>query len=538
MLKALISTRFSDAKQIGGTSTEMQLKSCRDYCKQSEIKIVGVDSVEAESAKESNTKRIARMLEFCQKYKGQIDSLIVYKLDRFSRDTAQFYYLKTELLKLGITLRSATEPINDTPVGKLTETMLIGIATFENDVKRERVKLSFRTLLEKGICPWSKSVGYKPNKNALGRVGIPITDNEHGLDDGIKEVFSKFLNGYTQADLAKYMTDKQLINYKNKTITFSKQLINNILRNKFYMGVIEVKKWQEEFPGAHVPLIKSKTFNDAQNKLTGSKSKHLTINPDFPLKDRLYCEICDCKMTACWSTNRVKTKYPFYFCRSNQHPAQRSINRQTFEENFYNFLCQVKPKKEYLSRFTSRVIKAYQNRQQDFETKSVRIRKKLDGLESEKAGLIKLMSQGHIDVEDGSENLKELKSKITQLKLELNETHDEEFKLEYLITFAEKFFQTLPQIWLTATDVNLKIRIQRLLFPQGIRYSYPGFSNTSLSPIFNLIEVHGTPKSTRVSPSINLSNQEVYLFLRTIKQWEQSFGPEYQFLQRGGDEFV
>src|SRR3989344_7444459 len=115
MKNALIATRFSDPKQIGGTSTEVQLKTCKNYCNREGLKVISYYKVEAESAKSSNIARITDLIDFCRKYEGKVQYLVVYKVDRFARDVTQHYYLKSKLLNMGLSLRSATEPIDDSP---------------------------------------------------------------------------------------------------------------------------------------------------------------------------------------------------------------------------------------------------------------------------------------------------------------------------------------------------------------------------------------------------------------------------------------
>jgi DNA invertase Pin-like site-specific DNA recombinase len=47
--------------------------------------------------------------------------VVVFNLTRFARDKYDHFALRSHLLSLGISLRSATEPIDDTSTGKLME---------------------------------------------------------------------------------------------------------------------------------------------------------------------------------------------------------------------------------------------------------------------------------------------------------------------------------------------------------------------------------------------------------------------------------
>ena len=54
------------------------------------------------------------------------------------------------LKSLGISLRSATEPIDDTSTGKLMEGVLASFAQFDNDVRSDRTRAGMRAALELG----------------------------------------------------------------------------------------------------------------------------------------------------------------------------------------------------------------------------------------------------------------------------------------------------------------------------------------------------------------------------------------------------
>ena len=298
-LRPLISTRFSDPKQIGNQSTEVQLASCRDYCEREGMAIVAEDNVEALNAKITNTKRIAHLLDFCEQYKGKADVLVVFKLDRFARDEVLHYYLRTELEKVGMRLRSATEPIDESPEGKLMESVLAGIAAYENRVKSMRTRLSMERLVkEHGIYPWKAPTGYVNQKNKHKRAGVAILDNQYGLADAIKEAYVKFATGgYSYADIRHFLNQKKLLNHRKRTTTFrTDQSIIRLLTNPFYAGLLVVRSWgNEQYQGAHEPLIDMATFRRVRDRINRKTRprEHLAINPDFPLRDKLRCGYCE-----------------------------------------------------------------------------------------------------------------------------------------------------------------------------------------------------------------------------------------------------
>lgn len=500
-MNVLIATRFSDAKQIGNTSTETQLEICNKYCKDNCLNAVAYHKVEAESAGASNVARIAELLDFCKQYEGKAQALVVFKLDRFARDVSLHYYLKSELLKIGITLRSATEPIDSSPVGELMETVLAGIAQFDNSVKRERVKLAMRHLLENGIWPWKAPTGYKNIKNSNDKADVSIYDD--ACAGQIKELFELYGSGkVTQMELVRILKEKIIYDYSGKRINFTPQLINKILNNKFYIGILKTRDWDQEYEGKHKPLISADLFNTCQQILNPNHFKgikHTRDNPIFPLRDRLFCGLCGHKMTAAVCSGKAK-KYPVYYCMNKKCTArQKSIWKDNFETEFQNYLFTLKPDEEALGSFLKAVMLKYYNRKVEFENNSSIIIKQLEELEKEKQYVLGLGRKGILDEDDLRDQLKEVKGKITSAKLALNECHGEEFKTEYLLQLGETILRNFPAIW-NEVDITYKIRLQRVLFPEKIIYSYPGFSNTKLSPVFGQIEDFTASNVSNVTP--------------------------------------
>ena len=86
--------------------------------------------------------------------------LIVYNLTRFAREKYDHFALRAFLKSLGISLRSATEPIDDTSTGKLMEGVLAAFAQFDNDVRSERTRAGMKAALEQGRWTFVPPLGY------------------------------------------------------------------------------------------------------------------------------------------------------------------------------------------------------------------------------------------------------------------------------------------------------------------------------------------------------------------------------------------
>ena len=98
--------------------------------------------------------------------------MIVNSISRFSRDKYSHVTVRALLSRLNIALRSVTEPIDDSPTGKLVEGILSTIAQFENDDKAVRTKRGMREALENGSWPFPAPLGYLKVPQPDGRVRV------------------------------------------------------------------------------------------------------------------------------------------------------------------------------------------------------------------------------------------------------------------------------------------------------------------------------------------------------------------------------
>ena len=101
--------------------------------------------------------------------KGRVQFVIVFNLTRFAREKYDHFALRAHLKSLGISLRSATEPIDDTSTGKLMEGVLAAFAQFDNDVRSDRTRAGMRAALELGRWTFLAPIGYLNAPRATGK---------------------------------------------------------------------------------------------------------------------------------------------------------------------------------------------------------------------------------------------------------------------------------------------------------------------------------------------------------------------------------
>ena len=147
MIGAVIYVRVSTKEQIENLSLPTQLRACEEYCKHEGWDVLERFKEEGESAKTTDRTELQKLLKYCRMHKGKVHFIVVYNLTRFAREKYDHFALRAFLKSLGISLRSATEPIDDTSTGKLMEGVLAAFAQFDNDVRSDRTRAGMRAAL-------------------------------------------------------------------------------------------------------------------------------------------------------------------------------------------------------------------------------------------------------------------------------------------------------------------------------------------------------------------------------------------------------
>jgi DNA invertase Pin-like site-specific DNA recombinase len=108
--------------------------------------------------------------------KGGVHFVVVFNFTRFARDKYDHFALRLHLQSLGISLRSATEPIDDASTGKLMEGVPAAFAQFDNDVRSDRTRAGMKAALELGRWVFLAPIGYLNAPRTAGRslVHLPV----------------------------------------------------------------------------------------------------------------------------------------------------------------------------------------------------------------------------------------------------------------------------------------------------------------------------------------------------------------------------
>jgi len=119
-------------------SIEGQLRECRNFCERNGMTVIKTYIDRALSAKSDRRPDFQNLIRDSEK--RLFEAVVVWKLDRFSRNRYDSAYYKRILRKNGVRVISATEPISDDATGILLESMLEGYAEFYSAELSEKIR--------------------------------------------------------------------------------------------------------------------------------------------------------------------------------------------------------------------------------------------------------------------------------------------------------------------------------------------------------------------------------------------------------------
>ena len=498
MQRAVIYCRVSTREQVENMSLPTQQKACRDYCERHGIDVDRVFVEEGESAKSADRHELQNLLQYCRTKKNHIDYLVVYSVNRFSRNNHYHHVVRHHLSQLGITLRSVTEPIDDSSSGKLMEGVLAAFAQFDNDVRAERTTEGMKAALEKGRWTHRPPLGYLKPPRAYG---MPSMIEDPDRAPLVREAFALMEEGYRSiSEVRDIVTSHGLRTSNGRPLTA--QSLGSMLRNPLYAGVIESSKWQVRANGDFNALVSTETFDAVQRVLNRKRLTYESrerFNPDFPLRHFVRCAKCGTPLTASWSKGRTK-RYPYYRCPK---PGCRAVNarKQALEGAFVELLDHLQPRTEYVSLFIEIVLDVWNRRSQDQLHHRTELKVILDDLSAKKNRLVDaFLYQGTIDQQTYEEQRRLLDERRQSIEMELNEPTGEHLDIENTLDFARHALLNARPLW-AELDHMRKRRFQEVLFPDGVRFDGDSIGTATTSSVFTYLSEVSIKEEGMVTPT-------------------------------------
>ncbi len=361
---------------------------------------------------------------------GQVDCVVVYKVDRLSRSLLDFARLMDVFDQHNVSFVSVTQQFNTaSSMGRLVLNVLLSFAQFEREIISERTSDKMCAARRKGKWLGGPPIlGYDVDRE---RHRLVVNPEEAEM---VRELFDLYLQHHSLLRAAQeanrrgwstksYVTKKGVHKGGGR---FDKAKLQRILTNITYTGKIAHKG--ETYPGEHEAIIDKKTFNQVQEIIKGNgngsgktaRNKHGAL-----LKGLLYCASCGAAMAHTYSKkgNRL---YRYYVCTTAQKQGRDacptpSLPAQEIEDFIVNQIRRLANDPEMVEQVFAEAEKQRKAKIPRLKTEQKRLQRERQHKQERIKELVAAVGASPEPVASFTESLRELESAVIRIDQRLTE---------------------------------------------------------------------------------------------------------------------
>ena len=410
MKTAVIYARYSSDSQTE-QSIEGQLRECRKFAERNDMLIVDTYIDRAMTGTNDNRFAFQKMLRDSSKRQWEI--VIVYKLDRFSRNKYESVIHKKTLKDNGVKIVSAMENIPDSPEGTLMESVLEGFNQYFSEELTQKVNRGLRESWLKGnVTGGGRTYGY----NAVNKKYI-VNENESLV---VKEIFERYANGEPASSIISSLTERRI--YRPNGFPFDKKYIYHIIHNTRYIGSVvhQGVTYTNIFPRIiSDDLWRRIAAITEENKINPSRKKDLY---NYILTDKIVCGKCHRKMHGESGTSHTGETYFYYVCKGKRMKQSgckmKSVLKSFIEDKVINITNDILERKGSIRKIAENILEAHKKAAMDNTTLNNLMRLRAEAYKASQ-NIIKAIEQGII-TEMTKSRLSELESQINKLDFDIS----------------------------------------------------------------------------------------------------------------------
>ena len=357
-MRTVIYTRVSTASQEDGTSLESQEAACRKLSQDADAVREVYSGADLHDRPELNKVR--------DKIKaGYYNRVICYSIDRLSRQISHLMILIEEFERYNVTLEFVTESLDNSPEGKLLQSVKGYVAEVEREKIRERTMRGRRTKALNGTLSYRRKLfGYQVDDSGK-RV---VCDKESRV---VLEIFKSIADGQSLRSLAQSLTANAVSTPHGSRVWWPHS-IKSIINNPAYKGQTTLYRYKHEtkfvagkkkvngslmnpseahiiLPEVTPAIVTPEEWEAAQIALKNNlkrRGRHGT--PERLLRGFVRCGNCGRQFSPVG-----KRGYWYYVCTSTQNPSvnckTKSFSAKRYEEEVWKDVCKLikgkKPRK-------------------------------------------------------------------------------------------------------------------------------------------------------------------------------------------------
>lgn len=455
MLETGIYVRVSTEEQAQeGYSIRAQEQKLKDYSRIKEWGVYKVYIDDGISGKNIQDRpAIQEMISDIEN--GKVNNVLVFKIDRLTRNTADLIYLVNLFNTYDCAFNSLSESIDTQTASGRMFIKIIGIfAEFERENIIERSKIGFERKVREGYTLATRTTSYGYDRKAGEKIQT-INEYEASI---VREVFDMFVNKHMSCfEIANNLNDRKIPTKENAV--WHTRTIKNMLTNCNYVGRVRYATKDEnrhfETEGAHKPIISKELYEETQNLIQKISVKSYTKRPkeDTYFSGILFCAKCGGKMVAhgSYRTNKDGSVHVGREYRCSNYIKKTcnasNVSQGKVEQAFRDYMNNI----EDLNVLDEIKIAEQQKQNLDVLNGLYKQRKALEHKEKE---IVKFYISGTIGLEDYMEIKKTIEKEKATILSKIQELEEEGMEDEKEILRKEDLIKNLRENWDLLTNLE------------------------------------------------------------------------------------
>lgn len=453
-MRAAIYIRVSTEEQAKeGYSIPAQRDRLTQFVLSQGWEIAGYYVDDGYSAKDMDRPELQRLLQDISD--GQIDVVVVYRLDRLTRNVSNLDDLLRHFEKHKVGLKSATELFDTTTAaGRLFLYMVAVLAQWERENLGERVRMGLEEkVLQGGWHGSTPPFGYDLGENGK----LVVNEKEAQV---VRKMYELYIKGMGDNKITVWLNKR---GYTTKAgYSWSHTTVRYILTNPIYIGNL---RWNFTTNGEYVEIenavpaiIDRKTFEQAQKLREARAHDHpRQATSTYIFSGRLRCGRCGAALKG--KTTHVQgVSYKHYICANKRAGICNlpRIEERLLERTFLRYIEQV------TNEAAAEQVAAAADDTTEIQEQIKAINNELQRIQERKKRWQLAYADGVITLDDLRERTKEDRAREEELRRELEELEnslEKTFEPQTLVELLRDFRSN----WEVAEPNEKKALIQVLV---------------------------------------------------------------------------
>ena len=475
MKTAVIYARYSSDNQTE-QSIEGQLRVCEQYAKNNDIVILKTYIDRAMTGTNDNRPDFQQMIKDSSSKEWQ--NVIVYKLDRFSRNKYETAKYKKILKDNGVKLISAMENIPDTPEGIILESLLEGMAEYYSAELSQKVKRGMNETRLKGNFTGGTIIyGYNVENHKV------VINEEQA--EVVRFIYEQYALGVYVKDIIQKLNDKHIY---NRGKSFARNTIYNILKNEKYSGIYRHNN--EVFENMYPRIVSQEIYDKVRKKTSQNHYGKRSIEVVYLLRNKLKCGYCGEPISAECGTSSKGNKRRYYKClgkkRHTTNCNKQTLRKEILENFVIDILLKELNKPQTIEKIIKNILKVQENMESGNSLLTSLYKEKTE-TQNTLDNIMKAVEQGVVN-NTTNKRMIELENKLEDIERQIIvEKSKTNFKLtkEDIVTYLNDALKLEPQLL-----INYIVN-QIILFDDKMQIYFN-------SPSITTTNENNTPFSTKI----------------------------------------